>query len=421
MVENNRNIGFSYFSSPEYLLMGQLEAWLPAIHRWGGTEVVIDSDFDIAVPEDFFIQAQNNNLSPIVHFSSSLPSAKNFNGCALLLELYKRWGVTKVILGDQPNNQRGWSNATWHYETFVETFLDRFIPLANHAIRIGLQPIFAPLEPGGDYWDSAFLELALTGLKNRKMDALLDSLILASYGYTFNKSLSWGAGGPERWPGSKPYQTPEGQEDQLGFHNYEWALAVSQCVTGNRMPVIILDAGRPYWQNDSKNENEAISSIKTILKACTSHHSKDEVSDKQNPLLNGHVIACIYSFDTLKSLLGERFSIEQLDTMFFTSNQKNGHNSHPSGEQKVFEHYLLLPAYASGVPDVVLNKVRPLIKTLRPTVGFSIEEAARASKVSVYPDPFLFNEEQINQLRRAGCNVEILPQSGIEIATLLQT
>jgi hypothetical protein len=80
----------------------------------------------------------------------------------------------------------------------------------------------------------------------------------------------------------------------------------------------------------------------------------------------------------------------------------------------------LLPSYAADVSDVVLNKVRPLIKKYKPTVGFSLEEAFCASKVSIFPDPYLFTDEQINRLRDAGCEVEILPQSGIEIATLLQ-
>jgi hypothetical protein len=72
------------------------------------------------------------------------------------------------------------------------------------------------------------------------------------------------------------------------------------------------------------------------------------------------------------------------------------------------------------VSDVVLNKVRPLIKKFRPTLGFSIEEALHAAKVTVFPDPNIFTAEQINKLRVAGCDVEILPQAGIEIATLLQ-
>ena len=87
--------------------------------------------------------------------------------------------------------------------------------------------------------------------------------------------------------------------------------------------------------------------------------------------------------------------------------------------QKMISHYLLLPSYASGVSDAILNKVRPIIKHQHPTVGFSLEEAAFAKKVSVYPDPIIFSEEQLSQLRSTGSVVEVLPESGIEIATLI--
>jgi hypothetical protein len=136
--------------------------------------------------------------------------------------------------------------------------------------------------------------------------------------------------------------------------------------------------------------------------------------------LNESVIACTFNLETLKSLLGTEFSLEALTRLFLSQKQaEKKAKAHYEGH-KPLKHYLLLPAYASGVSDVVLNKVRPLIKKYRPTVGFSLEEAACASKVSIYPDPVLFKDEQINQLRAAGCEVEILPQSGIEIATLLQ-
>ena len=84
-------------------------------------------------------------------------------------------------------------------------------------------------------------------------------------------------------------------------------------------------------------------------------------------------------------------------------------------------HYLLLPVHACGVSDAILNKVRPIIKTFQPTIGFSLKEAFLAERVSVYPDPNTYSEDDINQLRASGCVVDILPESGIEIATYTQT
>lgn len=420
MTSKTQKMGFSYFSSPEYMVSQNLNIWVPSLKKWGGSFVIFNANFDIAVPEDAFIIAQDHGLEPFVHFNATLPSARAFNEASLMLDIYKKWGCKHVIFGDQPNTKNTWHIANWHYETLVDHFLDRFIPLAVHAVRNGLNPILAPLLPGGDYWDCAFLELLLDGLKQRKMESVLNQLTLSSYGFTFHKPLSWGAGGPERWPGSIPYQTPDGQEDQIGFHNFEWVQAASERITSQKMPVIILDAGRPSAVLESQQTDNAIGVLKMIVSACL--NSQPDVINQafDLPTFNDLVFGCSFSMDTLKALSGSGFSIGAIDQIFGIGLEREEKNVPLDGNHKYLTHYLLLPSYASGVSDVVLNKVRPIIKKYRPTVGFSLEEASHAAKVSIFPDPYQFTDEQINQLRSSGCQVEILPDSGIEIATNLQ-
>jgi hypothetical protein len=420
MADKYRQIGFSYFTEPKYLVAQHLNTWMPLMQKWGATYVVLHSNFDLAVPEDVFIGTRNNGLIPFVHFPVPLPSARTFNDASVLLDIYKKWGVESVILGDQPNAKHAWPIANWHYETLVENYLNRFIPLANHAVRIGLHPILAPLLPGGDYWDCAFLELLLDGLKKHQMEHVIQSLTLSSYGYTFHKPLQWGEGGPERWSGSKPYQTPEGHQDQIGFNNYEWVQASSQRMLGEKLPVLILDAGRPSPSIEPVEDERSIKSLQILINACRKNLSKETGPSIELPSFNDLVLGCTFSLDMFRILLGGKFSIESLERLFFgrKNTEDKAFTAHP--EVKYLKHYLLLPAYASGVPDVVLNKVRPLIKSLQPTVGFSLEEASCAVKVSIFPDPYLFPDEKINQLRAAGCQVEILPNTGIEIATLIK-
>jgi hypothetical protein len=413
MANNSPKIGFSYFASPEYYLDRPLNTWLSALHRWGCSLLILAGDFDLAIPEDVFMRAQEHGLDPVVHFKTVLPTARSLNDAALLLDVYKKWGVSYVILGDQPNIKQEWSIAKWHYETLVDNYLDRFIPLANHAVRIGLNVVMAPMQPGGDFWDCAFLELILSGLKRRKVDEILKSLVLSSYGYTYNKPLTWGEGGPERWPGSKPYYTPAGQEDQMGFNNFEWVQAASQRILGDRLPVIILDAGSPGPVLDTSGSESLEETVMQIVEGC-----RNSVQNGLN--FDELVYACTFNLETLQALMGEGFSIENLAPVFRSGNLIDDKSVLIEQGQKHLSHYLLLPSYSSGVSDVVLNKVRPLIKKFQPTVGFSLDEAACASKVTIYPDPILFKDEHINALRRAGCKVEILPESGIEIATYLQ-
>jgi hypothetical protein len=192
MDRNKQALGFEYFSSPEFLVLKRVRDWLPVLKQLGASAVVIQSGFDKAIPEDIFLAARDQQLTPVVHFTMELPLARKFNEVAFLMDVYAKWGVSEVILGNKPNSKSSWTATAWHYDSIVDHFLDRFIPLANHAVRAGLSPALPPLQPGGDYWDTAFVELVLGGLKRRQMEGILDCLSLTSYGYTFNRPLSWG-------------------------------------------------------------------------------------------------------------------------------------------------------------------------------------------------------------------------------------
>lgn len=418
MLNTKYKIGFSYFSSPEYLVGNELSTWMPHLSQLGASMVIFSAGFDRAIPEDAFISALDSGLEPIVHLTSELPLARKFNDVAILMDVYAKWGVDKIILGDQPNTKAAWPKAGWHYENLVDHFLDRFIPLASRAVQVGLNPVLPPLAPGGDYWDTAFLELILLGLTRRHLDDVLQKLILSSYGYTYNQPLTWGRGGPERWSASKPYLTPEGQEDQMGFHNFEWVQAMGQRILGKEVPVIILDAGQPGKSVDKITPDGVIDVVQQILKACKDKPEED-ASDKL-PEFNEYVIGCNFSLDTLDQIVNGKLSFNNLQYIFGDNRSDQTKSPTEKDRMKMITHYLLLPAHKSGVSDVVLNKVRPFIKKLQPTVGFSIEEATYARKVSVYPDSILFKPEQLDYLRSEGCLVEVLPESGIEIATILQ-
>jgi hypothetical protein len=418
MTDFSIKTGYSYFQKTQYFLQKQVSEWMSSLNKLGASMVVFESTFSRAIPEDVLSIAKENGIEPIVHFTSELPLARKFNDVSILLDVYAKWGAKGVILGDRPNIRQSWPDAGWHFENLVDHFLDRFIPLANYAVRIGLTPILPPLQPGGDYWDTAFAELILSGLRQRRMDDVLDKLVLGCYGFTFNKPISWGSGGPERWPLSKPYLTPDGQEDQLGFHNYEWIQAMGEHATGKKFPVLILNAGHPgtvYSQPDPERTLMDINSLQTsCIEKC------DNESLQETWQVDESIMGIVFSLMTLEQIIPEQLTPDLLEKTFLKSEAEDAKTVKDSQNPKIIPHYLLLPSHASGVSDVVLSKVRPIIKKFQPTVGFSLDEAIFAQKVSIYPDPLLFKEEQINALRSAGCHVDILPESGIDIATSLQ-
>lgn len=413
MANIRQNLGFSYFSAPEYLIRNRVETWFPILNSLGSSQLILEASFDRAIPEDVFQTAYENGQEIIIHFKGELPLARKFNEVAILLDTYARWGVKYIILGDQPNSKSGWASTGWRNDNLVDHFLDRFIPLADYIEKLGLIPVFPPLQPGGDYWDTAFMEMAIRGLQRRQMSALLEKFCIASYAHTFSRSLTWGAGGPESWPSARPYGTPEGQQDQLGFNHFEWMQAVVERTCGERPSVLILDAGNPA--TDQSNRDQALESIQRVVKACLGEELAQEM-----PALDGSLLACTFDLDTLAEVLEGNLTVSALQAIFKSGEDGNlGSAGKAIGDEKPITHYLLLPAHETGVSDVVLNKVRPIIKQYSPTVGFSLEEAKLAKRVSVFPDPLLFTDEKLNTLRAAGCSVEILPQSGIEIATFL--
>lgn len=420
MAKITRKLGFVYFKSPEYMLNKQVKTWLTALKQLGASYVMFRGGFERSIPEDVFISAQENGLSPIVHIDSELPIARKFNDVSVLLDAYAKWGVNHIILGDKPNTKNGWNEAGWHYENLADHFLDRFIPLANHAVRIGINPILAPLQPGGDFWDTAFIELILKGLKQRKLDSIIEKLILSSYGYTFQKPISWGMGGPERWAASKPYLTPEGQEDQLGFHNFEWIQAHAKREIGKRLPMMILNAGNPGVVQEQVDPDETIEDIQRISQVLQNGNKAESVDFSKNPLNDESVLGCFFDLNAINQSLEEALNFDILKTLFKGYPKKFSSSKAMADREKKIDHYLLLPSHLSGVSDAVLNKVRPIIKKYQPTMGFSLDEALMAQKVTVFPDPHIITDEQINHLRAAGCLVEVLPDMGIDIATILQ-
>jgi hypothetical protein len=420
MDNNMRKLGFIYFKSPDYFVKKKIDTWLPALKRLGASFVIFNAGFSRNVPEDVFICAREHGLESIVHFNSELPIARKFNDVSLIMDAYAKWGVTHMIMGDKPNTKAAWVEAGWHYENLVDHFLDRFIPLVNHAVRIGIKPVLPPMQPGGDYWDTAFLELIAKGLKRRKLDNVLSELVLSSYGYTFNKPLSWGNGGPERWSVSKPYLTPEGQEDQLGFHNFEWVQAHVRRQLGRDLPVMILDAGNPGDDMENTDQAKVLTDLQNLSHMLRNDVKRSNENSNNAVDFDDSIFGCFFDLNTLDAVLDEPLSFRVLESSIFTFPKSPSMTITNEKYTKDIPHYLLLPSHQSGVSDSVLNKIRPIIKRFKPTIGFSINEALMAQRVMVYPDPHVFTDEKINMLRAAGCAVEILPESGIEIATFLQ-
>ena len=296
----------------------------------------------------------------------------------------------------------------------MERFLDLCLPLSARALSTGLTPIFPPLEPGGDYWDTAFLRRALESLKRRGQRALLDRLVLGAYAQPGDRHLTWGAGGLARWPNARPYFTPPGVEDQRGFRIFDWYAAIAQSVLGQALPIFLFGMGYRAGVGEHTKKNLLIARL-------LNGESLPGVEPVPPQVIGG-------AFAPLVDLEGAADSVEgwfRQDGAYQPQAEllrqwagKTFEEPEPASKPARIRHYLLLPAYEWGISDYHLDLIRPIIKKHQPTVGFSLEEARTAQRVTVVGGERDFPERELNRLRAAGIFVERIAADGTDVASL---
>ena len=442
---HNNRIGFHYFPDTLHYRDTDLSAWLPELKALGASWLTLNTPADRAIPEAFIKGLIDAGIEPILHFHLSLKTPPKLTDLTVLFDVYASWGVKYVVLFNRPNCHEEWANNNWARQNLVLRFLDFFVPLAEAICRAGMTPVFPPLEPGGDFWDTAFLRSALQGMLDQSHQGLLDKLALGAYAWAHALPLNWGAGGPERWAGALPYSTPEGEENQMGFRVFDWYTTISKAVLGEKLPILLLATGS--HPNQTKNPKspmmtEGEHALRNLQIAGLL--AGEEIKDGETKLkpIPEHVLVGNFW------LLAANPKSPEADAAWYhpegststgveylkewtnskpkqqADNTKGLHeetvqNTRHSG--KPVKHYLLLPTYEWGVANWHLEVIRPFIQKHMPTIGFSVEEATTADKVTIVGGEQAFPSIEIQKLRAAGCNVEQISGDGTSIATQLET
>lgn len=433
-------LGFHYFPDTLHYRELDIHAWLPEFKSTGISWLTLIAPANRAIPEFFIRSLIHENIEPVLHFHTPLTRQPDWNNLRLLLNVYAEWGVRYITLFDRPNLRRSWPGNAWAQSDLVERFLDVYLPAADLIIRTGLQPVFPPLEPGGDYWDTAFLRAALQGIQRRGQNNLLENLVVGAYAWVNKRRLGWGAGGPESWPQARPYHTPAGQEDQRGFYIFDWYLAIAEAQLGNPLPILLLGAGFPPVVQSSRSINEL------DQEAHTRNHlniarlmmglpaDKALESDTLWPV-SAQVLACNFwllatgagSPEASRAwYLADGSSLPAVSALRQLLNSTSGdsshaHNNHVSTAQKTISsrpiaHYLLLPHTTNPDDEPIPTELWQFICQQHPTVGFSLEEAALAARVTIYGEQSDLTESNLSWLRSAGCKLEHLGGNGTSIA-----
>jgi hypothetical protein len=423
-------LGFQYYPDSAHYTHKDLNAALEHLHNLGAGWLVLHAEASRAIPETFISGLLAAAITPIIHLPLSLPNAPAAADLKAILNAYGKWGANYVLLFDRPNDRTSWSAAGWSQTNLVESFLDRFIPLANECLAAGLTPIFPALTPGGSYWDLSFFTLALQSLQRRNQKALLNKMALAAYACSFGHSIDWGKDGAAAWPQNKPYFTPAAGENQIGFNQAIWLEEIAEKILGQQLPLFLLGLGRkdlatPNSYSDSEQANWTREIKSTLPELAASlpllagnfwllqSTAVDENASFAWIAADGEVSPSYRVFADLPNQDLGQAAAKEVTTHDSSPMKSSCESNFP------IRHYLLLPKYEWGIADWHLEVIKPFVRKHQPTIGFSLEEAALAAIVTVVGSEAQFSDEDLNELRKAGATVDRISGDGTSIATQL--
>ena len=408
----NSRLGFHYHDDTVHYRAADLQVWLPELRALGAGWLTLPASLQRAVPEPFIAGLLGAGIQPVIHIQGHPIQPLDLAALRPLLETYARWGVSYVSIFDQPNLRDSWTPADWSRPGLLERFLDIFVPVAQAQVAAGLEPVFPGLQPGGDYWDTSFLEGVLDRLIAIGLRDLAASLTYAFYAWAYNRPPDWGSGGPRRWSDARPYLTPPDSQDNRGFHNFDWVSAVVREKLGAARPLLCLAGGAvPGDLTDPTlppvNAERHLACNAAIASEAFSGELPDEVLNINFWLLTANEASLArYQawYRTGESPLPVVNEVKHLARIHGRTTEAV--TTGPRRLEKAIHHYVLLPVFEWGVSNWHLEAAKDYIRAFRPAVGFSVMEAAQASHVTIIGNEQAVGEGEVRTLQQQGCKVE---------------
>lgn len=424
-IQTKTRIGFHYFPDTDHYTHMDLHRWLPRLTALNASWLTILAPIERAVPESFIRGLIEGGIQPVLQFIPDPHGLIKQQELFPIFKAYASWGVKYIAFYEKPNTRRAWPASGWSQNSLIERFLDRYIPIARMLVSFGLTPVFSPLEPGGEYWDTSFLRLALEALLRRKEEAILDEIVLGAYGYRRNPDWTWGAGGPERWPDTRPYFNPADKPDHRGFYIFDWYSAICEAVLGQRRPILLLRAGELTAPLVTQENNLSIDQFSAIYRMLANLDTKQATTEISGDVLG----SCFWLLSTAAS---SRFSPAAIF-------QEDG-SPNPAGKLLLnlgavgsdhtqfgefddlklsafpIQQYVLLPKKAEPLPLQQIHSL-PISKEIK--YGTSVADATLAKKVIVLGGRDVYPSAQLSHLEKAGCEIIACQNPGIELAQIL--
>ena len=394
-------LGFHFYPDDHHYTDRDLALWLPELQALGARWLVLRGNSRRAVPESFVRGLVKSGIQPIVHIPVEIGSLVRADLDAQL-QAYAHWGVRHVAVFDRPNLRRSWREADWSRPNLIDRFLDALLPVLQAQQASGLRPLLPPLEPGGDYWDTAFLQATLESLARRAPKTLLSELGICVLAWSHGHPLAWGAGGPSSWKDARPYVDPPQGEDQRGIRIFEWYRQIARATLGVDLPMIVT-AGGISAGTETVAEDVQIAEVLAIRRMLASSDDAQGVqafafyplaADPEHP----DFALAWYRAPASPTSAAQAF----LDAASAPAPKSV---SEPFAQAGASRRYILLPSdplSASGLDWATLGRMAVDPGT---SMGANVEEAVRypevvlAGPITAYPGPV------IARLEATGCIV----------------
>jgi hypothetical protein len=397
MSLSQQQLGFHYYPDTDHYSESDLNAWLPVLKSAGASWLTLRMNIATPIPQHFINPIIENGIQPIIHVVEPVGYLRMAQ-VYTTLKVYADAGAEFVLFFDRPNMRSAWPSSSWSYDALVSRFVDILLPILEAQIEMGMKPTLPPLEPGGDYWDTAFIETALALIQDRASSAVLEGLTLSIYMWTFGKPLDWGQGGHSVWSSARPYSSPVDSQDQRGFQINDWYQEISERVLGRRLPVLVVAGGAGPSEAYVNAEAHQLGNNE-VARYLAEHELAQE-------MLN----FCFYPLATAEN--HKDFPTAwylRSETKKFPEQLAEVESVQSDLEykpEKSIGHYVLL-GFSNEMNGIQLwNAIAPPIMSARATVGFSLEEAKQAAKVSIVGDYETFPVSIEDELISSGSTIE---------------
>jgi len=410
-------IGFSVRLPADQLINGALDSVLPKLELLGGAWTLLKAPEGRAIPEEIVNGLSAKGIQPIIHVPVEIDAKIRPDEFLYELKAYANWGVKYVSFFDRPNLRGAWPKAGWTQMGLVNRFMDAFLPLAHAAIEAGLSPILPAFEPGGDYWDTAFLRRFLERLVEAEEEEILAKLVIGAR-VSGGHGIDWGAGGPEVWPEAVPYYTPENSEDHRGFRIFDWYNAIMRATVERELPILLFASGSAsdtltMARRIAIGLDEGISKLLTVPENVIGLIF-DEIKTESDEWFGDDHTPSTHGEEWIMWKTGRK--AVELAKSAPANESRRGRTAKNKDKEA---HYVLLPTYSWGKSKFHLEAIKPFAKKHGPKIGYSLSQARKAARVTIIGGSHIFKTEIIEMLQNSGCEVNHIVGDGQHISEQL--